>query len=231
MLDQKEERKYTRLRKLGQELHIPTPESFLTLEVFDRNGKLISRVHQRSHSWVRNAYNMMFSNLASKDGTDGAFGAGLLNFKDTGGVVRNGATPITIGNESVDGTANYGYRSAVGDDTRGILVGTGTDAESFEDFVLQTPIADGAGGGQLNHVEGEAHVIDYAALTLKNTLVRYFNNNSGGGIGVNEVALVAGLWSGGWKAVVSRDKLPTTVTVPNTGQLKVTYTVELTYPS
>ncbi|GAI36690.1 unnamed protein product, partial [marine sediment metagenome] len=38
MLDLKEERKYKRLRKLGQELHIPIPEAFWTLEVFDKDG-------------------------------------------------------------------------------------------------------------------------------------------------------------------------------------------------
>ncbi|GAH72404.1 unnamed protein product, partial [marine sediment metagenome] len=62
-------------------------------------------------------------------------------------------------------------------------------------------------------------------------LVRYFNNNSGGNVDVNEVALVTNGYFGGahiW--MQSRDKLGATVTVPSTGQLKVTYTVELTYP-
>jgi hypothetical protein len=31
--------------------------------------------------------------------------------------------------------------------------------------------------------------------------------------------------------LVCRDKLAATVTIPNTGQLKVTYTIQLTYPS
>ncbi|GAI09984.1 unnamed protein product [marine sediment metagenome] len=33
------------------------------------------------------------------------------------------------------------------------------------------------------------------------------------------------------KIVATRDKLASTVTVPDTGQLKVTYTIQLTYPS
>ncbi|GAJ13452.1 unnamed protein product, partial [marine sediment metagenome] len=66
MLDLKEERQYERLKKLGRELHIPIPEHFLTMEVFDKDGKLIQRHHQRSHSWVRNAYHLLFCQFARK---------------------------------------------------------------------------------------------------------------------------------------------------------------------
>jgi len=69
---------------------------------------------------------------------------------------------------------------------------------------------------------------------LSNAMVRYFNNNSGGDVAVNEVALVVNQPQGGpvyGKWVQARDKLASTVTVPNTGQLKVTYTVQLTYPA
>ncbi|GAJ14761.1 unnamed protein product, partial [marine sediment metagenome] len=96
MLDPKEERQYKRLRKLGQELHIMLPEAFWTFEVFDRNGKLIQRHRQRSHSWVRNAYNHSFSELAAKNASDSTFGAGKLNIKDPDGLVKYGAYPITL---------------------------------------------------------------------------------------------------------------------------------------
>jgi len=66
-------------------------------------------------------------------------------------------------------------------------------------------------------------------------MVRYFNNNSGGDIDVNEVGLVMNQPQGGstvyGKRLQARDKLASTVTVPNTGQLKVTYTIQLTYPA
>lgn len=235
MLDVKEEQKYERLRKLGQELHIPISEAFWTLEVFDKDGKLIQRHHQRSHSWVRNAYNLMFSQLAGKDMDDSTFGAGKLCAKTTGGTLKNGNMPATIGRDhdtSVDGTT-YGYRALAGNDDYGILVGSGTNAESFEDYALQTKITEGSGAGQLNHVQSEEHSIGYAALVLKNELIRYLNNNSGGNVDVNEVALVD---KAGWPITVTyylmcRDKLASTVTVPDTGQLKVTYTIQLTYPA
>lgn len=256
MVDLKEEQQYERLRKLGQELHIPIPEAFWTLEAFDKEGHPICpkcsfpaikgirlcpncgaeiRHHQRSHSWVRNAYNHMFTELAAKDADDGTFGAGKLSIKDTAGAIKSGDCPVCISPAtSVDGTAS-GYRAAAGDNTRGIVVGSGTNAENFEDYALQTQVAEGAGAGQLNHAQSEAHSITYTPATkvLENELVRYFNNNSGGDIGVNEVALYAhGRVAGAapdW--LQARDKLPSTVTVPDTGQLKVTYTVQLTFPA
>lgn len=238
MLDTKEEQKYKRLRKLGQELHLPIPEAFWTLEVFDKNGKLLQKHHQRSHSWTRNAYNNLFSQMAGKDGDDAAvFGAGKLNVKRMDGIVGSG--DVVLGQTprgSVDSTV-YGYRADSGIDGKGILVGSGTNAEDFEDYALQTPIAEGTGAGQLNHVQSADHSITWTGgtLTFKNDLIRYFNNNSGGNIDVNEVALVGDLLYGNTdlpeEILVSRDKLGATVTIPDTGQLKVTYTIQLTYPA
>jgi len=238
MLDPKEERKYKRLRKLAQELHIPIPEAFWELEVRDKDGKVIQRLRQRSHSWTRNAYNLMFAQLAGKDLDDSSFGAGYLSLKNTGNYVMYGDAPTIAsgsGAYSWDGTS-YGYRSPAGNDTHGILVGSGTNPESFEDYTLQSKIANGTGTGELSYVESDPHAITWTAgtLTMKNELTRYFNNNSGGDVDVNEVALVAFGYSVGKTAytqyVMSRDKLASTVTVPDTGQLKVTYTIQLTYP-
>lgn len=231
MLDTKEEQRYERLRKLAQELHIPIPEAFLTLEVFDKDGKLIQRHHQRSHSWVRNAYNVLFSQLAGKNVDDVTFGAGLISLKKTDGAIQSDEK---CGGTSADVDGLTGYRAAGGDDLYGILVGSGTNAESFEEYFLQTQLTEGTGAGQISHVASEEHSISYAALVLKNTLIRYFNNNSepAGDRNINEVALVFyELMHKYEEVLMARDKLASTVTVPVTGQLKVTYTVQLTYPS
>jgi len=234
-----EEKEYKQLKKLGQKLHIPIPEAFLELEVRDRDGRVIQKHKQRSHSWVRNAYNMLFGQLAGKDLKDTTFGAGLLSIKDTDGTIRyDGATYFgrkdTTLTNSLDGTS-LGYKAPAGNDTKGIIVGSGTNAESFEDHTLQTKIANGTGAGQLSYVQSELHVISYDAGTkvLKNSLVRYFNNNSGGDVSVNEVGIVGygSVYLTYCSWLMSRDKLATTVTVPNTGQLKVTYIVQLTFPA
>ena len=235
MLDLKEEKQYDQLRKLGQRLHIPIPEAFWKLEVFDKNGKLLQTHDQRSHSWTRNAYNAMFSNLASVDLVDNLFGVGKLSGKSTAGVVLFGAKGAVISDGSFETTAR-GYYGAPGV-IRGIQVGSGINAESFEDFVLQTLLTEGTGAGQISYTASEAVDKSYAGLVWTNTLIRYFNNNSApaGDRDINEVAINARFINFGTAAdkdvLVTRDHLGATVTVPSTGQLKVTYTIQLTYPA
>ncbi|MBA7698859.1 hypothetical protein ES703_107542 [subsurface metagenome] len=217
---------------------MPIPEAFITLEVFNRDGKLLRRHKQRSHSWTRNAYNLLLMFMGKKCATTSTFGAGHLNYKDTAEAVqyhpsnaiwmgRSGST-YNYNTELVD----HGFRGDSASTSNGIVVGSGDNAESFEDYALQTLIAEGSGAGQLNYILSEVPVASYEAgpKTWSITMVRYMNNNSGGNINVNEAALVA---EENYQkmACYTRDKLPATVTVPDTGQLKVTYTIQLTYPA
>ncbi len=236
MLDLKEERALNRLRGLGQRLHVPIPQAFWTLEVFDKHGDLLQKYHTRSHSWTRNYYNYLFCGTASKNASDGAFGSGKLNIKDTAGAVQSGAGGITT-NTTINLDApsdNDGIIVASAIISRGIVVGSGVNADSFEDFELQTQIAEGTGAGELNAIRSEDHAISENGLILIETQVRFYNNNSGGNVSVNEVGLVNGIYCGAggrYDTLMSRDKLGATVTIPDTGQCKVTYTIELTYPA
>jgi len=235
MIDIKEEQKYEQLRKLGQELHIPTLEAFLELEVRDKDGKVIQKHKQRSHSWVRNAYNLMLCQTTAKGLSDATFGAGKLSLKQQNGNIYGGGGILpNYSNHDVDNpSSGYGGLGYMGADFKGICVGSGTNAESFEDYTLQTLIANGNGAGQLSYTQENVHVATYDAGTKKLTItkIRYFNNNSGGDIGVNELCIYLRLNYVAASVMLCRDKLPVTVTVPNTGQLKVTYTVQLTYPA
>lgn len=235
--DKQEETLYEQFRELGQRLHLPVPEAFWEVEVRDRDGQVLGRLRQRSHSWVRNAYNLMFAALAGKNLDNASFGAGYLSLKDTGNVVRRGEG-MTIGYAALSwDDTSFGLRGPAGNDSYGIQVGSGLNPEDFEDYALQSKIPDGTGPSQLTYVQSEAHAITWtpATLTLKNELVRYFNNNSGSNVDINEVALVCRGYILGTSAptyyVFARDKLASMVTVPDTGQLKVTYTVQLTYPA
>jgi len=231
-----EEALYNQLKRLGRRLHIPTVETFWEVEVLDQNGKVVQRFRQRSHSWVRNAYNLIFATLAGKDLSDNTFGAGKLNLKDTSNVVRYGTANTCCYYFNSSDAAGWGYRGVAGSHAYGILVGRGTNPEDFESYYLHVAIANGTGAGQLSYVQSEPHVITWIAgtLTLKNDLVRYFNNNSGADIDVTEVALVRHEYmprsSTDAYYMMARDLLASTVTVPNTGQLKVTYTIQLVYP-
>jgi len=241
MLNLKEERKYSRLRKLGQELHVPIPEHFIECEVTDKNGKVIQHLKQRSHSWVRNAYNLLLSQMACKnlDSGVGEYGAGFLSIKSTAAAITRGDRGAIIVRENEEnfetGGIDGGYRSLAANDSFGILVGSNAGAWSFEDYVLLTPITEGTGPGQLNHVAMAVPIRSYGALTWTITWVRYFNNNTllVTDVLVNEVGLVAYGFAAFSDAywVTSRDVLGATVTVPGTGQLKVTYTIEMVFPA
>ena len=229
-----EEHKYKELKKLGTELHIPIFESFLKLEVFDKDDNLIQKHSQRSHSWVRNAYNHLFSQLASVNAADSTFAAGKLSIRDTGGTVRYSTTPLTIGTYNVSlNLTTYGYLGSAGDATQGIVIGTGIGAESFEGYALGTLVASGSAATQMDYSAQKAHAITYTAGTkvLKNDLIRYFNNNSGGSIVIGEVGMYTHSFVGGtardW--MQCRDLLGATITVADTGQLRVTYTIQITF--
>lgn len=239
-----EERDFAELRRISQRLRVPYPEAFLKLEVTYK-GRTRIAYNGRSHSWVRNAYNQMFSQMACKDLDDTTFGAGKLSMKDTGGTVRYGA-PAFVGSVGVSGTncvsidayvTNYTGLINTANATYGIVVGSGTDAESFEDIALGTQIANGTAAGQLSHAASDVTTVAYVAGTKTETatLIRYFNNNSGGNVDVNEVGIYIKahvvLGDAAYIFCTSRDKLSSTVTIANTGQLKVSYAISLVYPS
>lgn len=231
-----EEKKYEQLRRLGQELHIPIPEHFLELEVTDKNGKVIQTLKQRSHSWQRNAYNLLLSEMAAKNLDDaGVFGAGLLSMKDTSAAIKDGAYGGYVWNNAgAFETVGYGARAGAAITLFGIQVGSDATAWDFEQFKLLVQIAEGTAPGALNHVAMNVPTKSWAAPVFTITWIRYLNNNTAppGDVLVKEVGLVysVGISGAFYYMMMSRDKLGATVTIPNTGQLKVTYTIQLSYP-
>lgn len=228
---------FDRLAKDAVALHVPITECRIKLEAFDQQGKLLQQYNTRSHSWTRNAYNFMFCNMAGKNAADPTFEAGKLSCKKTNAAIASSATKGFTG----DGGSNYdlaqtaiGLLATAGTVTIGIVVGSNAAAESFEDYALGTLIVNGSGAGQLAYAQSEATVVSYVAgtKTLSATIVRYMNNNSGGDVTVNEVAIYKGDYiSSGLQYCPSRDALAAPVVIPNYGQLKVTYVVSLVYPA
>jgi hypothetical protein len=226
-----EEKEYQKLSKMGRSLGVIIPECFLEIEVKLPSGKVLSHYKQRSHSWVRNAYNVMISQLGAIDYSDATFGAGLISRKMPNASINHSTTQLSI-EQPIDVEAGGGYCGVSGDPTYGISVGSSVQAESFEDYKLITPITNGVGAGQLSYNAGETPVKSYdvPSKTYSAAHARYMNNNSGGNVLVSEVALI-GRGSGYSPFLTSRDHLAATVTIPSTGQLKVTYTISLVYPA
>ena len=117
------ERKYRRLAALGRELGVPVPQVFLEMQVTMPDGRVVHHHKQRSHSWVRNAYNMMFSQLAAVDIPDSTYAASKLSIKETDGSIEGVAFPVSSDPQASMLTAGYGYIGAAADDSVVIVVG------------------------------------------------------------------------------------------------------------
>jgi hypothetical protein len=237
--EQIREFKYRLLKSVGgRDVQLFMPELLLTVEVFDKDGNRTYKLHRHSHSWVRNAYNYLFAQMCAKNLEDSTYGAGLQSLTDTSGtVIYNAGLLHSLNRSNHDIRMDGGMLAVAGDDTHGIIIGTGAVAENFEDYELGSQIVNGNGTGEMDHAQSNLHSISYASLVLKDTLVRDFNNNSGASIGVNEVGIVCGgiymtgTVTSAYDILFARDKLGAQVDVADTAQLRVTYEISLTYPS
>jgi len=75
------------------------------------------------------------------------------------------------------------------DDLFGMVVGTGSTAPTISDYAMETQIADGVGGGELEY-GNQAYGLPTSNLTTSHfTLTRNFSNLSGADITVYEIGL------------------------------------------
>lgn len=255
---------YLELVELSTELGIPVPLMNLAYRSIDHDGNVLVDKQVRAHSYTRNFYNLFFIIVTNRAYVAAsAFGAGTLDHKQGDGTVRalsqgggamnlSGVTPYcdwyTQSGAGVDGSVNS---------QAGLLVGTGTAAYSFENYILATKISHGTSAGQLvyqammsnGYWSGAPELLpdaSYAAGTKKWTQVytRTFNNNSGGDITVNEVALCIhqpvysanstqnykNVTATGYE-LICRDLISGGTLVANGGQLVIAYNFELTFPA
>ena len=211
----KTEKKYKEFERLGQELGIPVPRVFLSAEVFDKDGKLVKRIKDRSHSFNRNYYNSMYSGGTDKAGSGSTFGAGFLTKKNISGNI--GATTDDV---------NLYLESGAAYTTSGITIGTNDTAETFEDFQRGSAIPHGTGTGEMSYAEStiENPVYTAGTKTWDTDYIRYFNNNSGNDIIIAEVCLFSSSY------LISRDILSSAITVTDAGQVKLWYTISMVFP-
>ncbi len=227
------EHKFQRIADLGRKLRVPVCEAYLTLKVTDRTGKIVLHTKQRSHSWTRNAFQMLATVLAAAR-NETAYADGSLAPRKTDGTVVNSVFLFSTGSQgnSFAGsseTLGKGYRGNLGDPATGISIGIGLAGEFFDDYSMSSPCAEGT-----NYMGGEALIRawDGGTRTLSVTHKRFANNNTQDTISVTEIGLIAyGVKGTTFPALMSRDVLGSPVDVPASGQILVTYTISLVYPS
>lgn len=230
LLTQADREVFDRIDRDCLSMHVPPPpKTFLKLEVRNKAGELTDVYEDRAHSWVRNGY-ILLSNftIIPTDKFGSVVGAGYLALaRISDGVAQSGDRPARL-NTPAD---SYGLAS---DSSSGIVVGTGTAAESFDSYKLTAQVVHGNSAGQMAHQAGAiTATYDAGAKKYTSTISRVFNNNSGASIVVAEAGIIANLQYGIASTgdyLVCRDLLAETKTVPNAGQLTVTYTIKMTFP-
>jgi len=84
---------------------------------------------------------------------------------------------------------NFQSTAAANDDSYGIVVGTGNTPPTINDCALQTKVANGVGGGQLQY-GGVTFGLPTSNLTISHfTVTRNFANASGNPIAIYEIGL------------------------------------------
>ncbi len=235
------EARYRELSALGVLNKIPVPEMFIELKVMmPGQEKPLAWWKRRSHSWVRNAYNIHACDLMGIR-HNGGFVDGGTSIKNYAGAVQTASKlPILASTNYSDTdytrspeTVGYGYYAGVGDTTLGILIGVGLAAESFEDFAMSSLCAEGTGLNQLHYV-AQTFTRGWDAETRKFSVLlsRYLNNNGAGIIDVTEVGLVArGTCNASWNYMMMARDTFAAISVPPSGQILATYTLSVTLPS
>jgi hypothetical protein len=121
-------------------------------------------------------------------------------------------------------STNLRVNAGAGASDWGILVGTGTDAVTINDYRLQTPISHGTGPGQLQYGAVSVGTVAVIPPSAEFTIARTFTNLSGADITVNEVGLA-------WKHDVPAfllDRSLLTFVIPNGESRTVTYKIKVT---
>lgn len=154
----------------------------------------------------------------------GAFISANVTIKDTGGTNR-------VVEEPANSTWNrFRIDAADDNDDFGIVVGTGTTAESNIDHNLATQIAHGSGAGQLDY---GAHGFTAPAVVGSNVdmiVSRTFLNSSGAEISITEIGIYCHSESSAtaWYFCLLRDVLTSAIPVPNGQTATVQYTIRTT---
>jgi len=183
-------------------------ELWYTVTVRDRYGKRISRERRRSKSFLKQWNQLVYVQFSQQ---------GAYNITDTGGTARS------IG---YDGT-NFYMDAIQGDDSHGIMVGTGNTPVDISDYALEAKCANGVGAGQLVYWTDVVTDSVVAAPSCSFGISRTMVNNSGGAITAREAGIGMKM-KGGFYGLAVRDVFSAAQAVPNGGAITVNWTLQVT---
>uniref|UniRef100_A0A6M3Y0Z1 Uncharacterized protein n=1 Tax=viral metagenome TaxID=1070528 RepID=A0A6M3Y0Z1_9ZZZZ len=186
-------------------------KGYYTIEVRDKEGKLLSRERRKSRSYVQQWNELVCVQVGQK---------AALSMKDTGGTDRD----ITTNGY------NFAVTGGVGADSLGVVVGTGSTAVTIADYALAVKCDEGTGANQLNYLACTVSDPTVLAPSCSFTILRSALNNSGSTITVAEIGvyMLGRYGTTSYYFLAIRDVLTTTQTVPDGGAITVVYTLKVT---
>ncbi len=204
---------------------------FYQIDIIKPNGKISDRIDGRAESFVRNFYNFLAQNMLGIQPSTysmGAYGAGSLVMKDTGGTDRTGQYKWVLASsiESLGtGLTSGGYRQGA-TYLSGIVFDQSDTAYTFEQTAGVTPVLNGTGVNQLTYGDTLLPYLTYDAGDNKWTCIweRMALNNTAGQttVDVKSVCLYGVILVTGnaYVCMMARDVLVATITVPYGSQIK-----------
>ena len=218
------------MAKAQAKLHVsPSAMVLLDWDIKDEYGNLIKRHTGKSHSFVRNYSNMNALN-------------GIIGYAPIGTTYAAGSIALWLQTNSVatSVTNSFGHSTVaapIGDAAAGIIVGTGSTAESFDQYRIDTLIAHGTGAGQLSYsVLTATAAWNSGPKTITNVVQRIFTNNTANTITINEICLVDVVYTTPGSSnpspvsiLLIRD-VPTPIDVAAAANVTITYTFSYQFP-
>lgn len=193
----------------------PTLEVCYSLQLNNKKPKTY-----RSHSLVRNYWNLWYSCSVAEDNGAGVYGAGTLRMLNTGGTDSGGQNVYAPWTTSLGAGA-------------GIYLGSSNTAWSFEDIWLASYI----GTGTLAQLTQRdlVRMYDAGAKTFTFEMAKTFYNISGGDVNIWEIVSRPTLYyylasAQTFNTTFSRDVFPAVFTLPDLNQVTAKVFYEWTLP-
>lgn len=197
-----------------------------------KTSRMKKPVEMEMHSWTRNYYNRLICPIFSTSGIvlGSTGGAGYLNSRDISGSWITTADLQQEGySTNAEGITSNLFGSAVDVNNRGIIIGSGDSAFSFENYAI-TPFTNGVGSANyIKHLVNTIWTVGVSSGTWTVSHGRFFDNFSGGDVVIKEIGIICYAGSNG--RLEERTVLPSPVTLANREAYYLKYIRTFSIPS
>jgi len=206
---------------------------FVEVTVWDRDGKVVQRGRQEMRSFINNFLKILEALFRAGQGS-----ATSTTLTDTSGSSKTVYAEWYTDAATLGGGTPMACNASSGDDSYGIVVGSGTVPLALDQYSLASKISHGTSSGQLSYgpMTFEDLGLDQTVSppVYRMRLIRTFINLTSSAININEVGIVArNHWKNAGSVIIdvryliARDVLATTYTVPAGGGASVAITIEV----